>query len=476
MGGSSGAVVDAARPDPGTHTLVATDTNDNDITSSGKLTATGIKSLTVTDANNDNNFITVSTPEDYTLPLGGDPEPTDPQTIYIPYTEDENENSTTKINLSAISHTGGWPDDENIPDWSTTIDGQTYPQPAWDGLDEVAALHMALGTHTIKAECGNTLSINVVARGVDMQEQGTRDSDDIQVQYYENEDGLFTYTAIPLQLYYRISPDTGWLPDNVTLEVRDLGGGLIRTISLPTNTGEQSTSWDGMSALGEHPEYGVDAYIATIIVTKGDKSWSTGKTFSIYEIRQGNCVYRPTVGGHEHAAILYEYTGSNSREDLESHDNYTVAEHPGSLIGAGDTAISNLGNYSDWISPIAWCPSVLKGANRRSLRKSILETCHNLVDLDIDYTPGDILNSTVTPWDGNISHIDELRCDGFVEFAYETNSIRLFGPDEWWDITASQGNLDEHNKVNGNDVWPERQRDSNATTNQPDALFLPGEL
>ncbi len=446
---------------------------------SGKTTAcanyipTGVQRLYAKQTNNASNWEEV----EQSLPIQGGTTNSEVPVLYVPYTEDENGQSTTSVTLKAFAYpTSDFPEDSTIPDWSTEIDGQTYPQNTWDGQEEVTASQMEPGTHTISVSCGNTLSINVVVRGVDIQELASRNSDDIQVQCYENDNGTFTYTAIPFQLYYKIWPDTGWSPDDVTLEIRGPGGMLIRTITLPANIGEQDTAWDGKSNSGEFPEYGLDAYTATITVVKGDKSWFTTKTFSIYEIRQGNCVYRPTVGGHEHAAILYEYTGANSREDLESHDNYTVAEHPGSLVGAGDTTTSNLADHSDWISPIGWCPPALKSTNRRSLRESILETCENLVDMEIDYIVGDLLDSTVTPWDGNINHIDQLRCDGFVEFAYETNSIRLFGPDEWWDITASQGNLDKHNKVNENDVWPERQRSSNATTNQLDALFLPNEF
>jgi len=49
-------------------------------------------------------------------------------------------------------------------------------------------------------------------------------------------------------------------------------------------------------------------------------------------------------------------------------------------------------------------------------------------------------------WDGVISDIQRIRCDGVPEVAYENAEVRLFGNDTYWNIMSDQDHLKYHNK------------------------------
>jgi len=301
---------------------------------------------------------------------------------------------------------------------------------------------------------------------VEIENTAPRDTDDIQVQYFTNNAGVFTYTAIPLQIYYRLQPDSGWTPDSVQLRIKDSAGSVVRTVTLSTSVGQQQITWDGRSDAGDFPPFGSN-YIVEITASVGAITCTATNKLGIYELRQGNCVYRPlTVPINEHAAILYEYQGGNRLSELQTYANYTVME----ISGPGATPEpSNFGTYNNWIG--FYSPH----AQTRVQRQAILQEAHTLDNTTIPYVPAfplpgffncliynDTTNSPAgTDWAGVIADIANLRCDGFVEVTYEDTGVRLYGGDDWWNIMApgagSGSNLERHN--NGSDsINPQRQR------------------
>lgn len=311
---------------------------------------------------------------------------------------------------------------------------------------------------------------------MEIENTAPRDTDDIQVQYFTNSAGVFTYTAIPLQIYYRLQPDTGWTPDGVDLHVKDPSGATIRTIALPTAIGQQQATWDGKDSAGEFVPRGTD-YQIEIVASVGGTTCSANSPLAVYEVRQADCVYRP-ITINEHAAILYEYLGGNLLADLQNNTQYTVMEHPGT---GQTTGPSNYGNHNNWIG--AYCPDGLS----RTQRKAILEKAHQLDVADIPYVQGPFYLETLTPdarfgspadtdWAGTVGDILLIRCDGTVEVAYEDSGVRLYGGDSWWNImTPGSGmgsNLTRHN--DGLDsINPQKQRTDALTRNQLDAIYLP---
>ena len=285
------------------------------------------------------------------------------------------------------------------------------------------------GYHEVIAE--DSLRVEVIKVEIENSPATGRDTDDIQVQYFTNvnHSGDFEYTAIPLQIYYKIEPASGWTPDSVKLKIWNPGGSVIRTIDLPVALGQQKITWDSKDEAGDYVPFG-KGYTAQLEVKVESVTCTAEHTFDVYEIRQGDCVYRRILWGlNEHAAIVYEYHGGNRLADLHDLHNYMVMEHPGE---GHTTGTSCLGAYHNWIG--YYCPPGLT----RSEREAILETAHVLDTADVPYvTPPDwdFFNALIhdsssnspagTDWAGTIADIDRIRCDGVVEVSYEDCGVRL---------------------------------------------------
>ena len=329
---------------------------------------------------------------------------------------------------------------------------------------------------TVLTNCSDTCTVTVIK--VEIEEAGSRDSDNLQVQLFAESGGTYTYTAIPFRLYYQIHPDSGWTPDSVALKIKDSSDAVIRTQTLGTGTGEQTVEWDGKNDSGDYPECaGHNAFKAEIVVTKSSVTCTTEKPFTIFEIRQGNCVYRPIRLNLEHAAVLFQYLGGNSIDDLLDSSQYVVVEAPG---GTGTTSTRNYGDHTDWLG--AYCPADLKGASRRTLRKAILERCYELDDANIPYVSTILADDALihdddptspagTGWAGSVGDIVEIRCDGLSEMGYESTGVKLYGETSWYDITGSLSNLQKHNGGWISSMTPGKQMNSSLTVNTSDSLY-----
>jgi hypothetical protein len=81
-------------------------------------------------------------------------------------------------------------------------------------------------------------------------------------------------------------------------------------------------------------------------------------------------------------------------------------------------------------------------------RKAILGKAQTLSNNNIDYIFESMIDQTnrwPPGWEGTTGDIDQLRCDGFAEFAYEDSGVRLWGSDSRWNLgSASDDNYDYH--------------------------------
>ncbi|MBN1461957.1 MAG: hypothetical protein JXA57_20700 [Armatimonadetes bacterium] len=81
-------------------------------------------------------------------------------------------------------------------------------------------------------------------------------------------------------------------------------------------------------------------------------------------------------------------------------------------------------------------------------RAKIVNTALAMIGLDIGYTFVDQLDYCWAGWDGTIEDIDELRCDGLVEYSYEKNGIKVCegkDADEWKISTPGKNHPENHN-------------------------------
>ncbi|MFH1093298.1 MAG: FlgD immunoglobulin-like domain containing protein [Candidatus Omnitrophota bacterium] len=314
---------------------------------------------------------------------------------------------------------------------------------------------------------GTVRTANVYLFGAEIENDGQRDSENIQIQHKLDDD------ALPLNIYYTISPAEGFTPSNVALKILDANDIVTREQSLPVLAGEQSITWDGKDNNGEFVEYG--NYKATIEVTAGNLTTiSNEHPFIVYMVRLGNNVYRDleSFPFDEHVGLLYAYKGNkNMREELDNYSNYLVIEHPGK---PGTTHVTDLDSFMAIAAyRDEWCPLDLT----KEQRKDIVSTAFTLFSMHHPYTEDllRILEFDGKKWDSSIADITTLRCDGVTEVSYEANGILLWGPN----LMRNQGSLYRHyNRTLTRGCTPKRQRlggGGDVTTNRQDSLYLPTE-
>lgn len=199
---------------------------------------------------------------------------------------------------------------------------------------------------------------------------------------------------------------------------------------------------------------------------------SNEQNLTVYEIRQGNCVYRDISfpPGEMHVGIIYGYTGTENKiADLSDDTKYEILEHPGIGMTTGTCTLEDFKAVDTWRG--TYCPAGLTKAER----EAILEKGEQLDVANDEYVSGpfyhDVLEYDGLSWGGVISDISAVRCDGIPEVAYEDAGIRLYGGDTWWDIMASQDNLDKHNSGWISSITPSKQRSSLLTTHIEDSLY-----
>ncbi|MBQ7088006.1 MAG: hypothetical protein IJM96_11080, partial [Clostridia bacterium] len=83
-------------------------------------------------------------------------------------------------------------------------------------------------------------------------------------------------------------------------------------------------------------------------------------------------------------------------------------------------------------------------------RNYVMDTAEEVADMEVEYILYAQINydyeynpqgkTTVDPED-----VISMRCDGFVEYAYEYNDIRIYGDDDCWNISEwGEATNDEH--------------------------------
>lgn len=111
-------------------------------------------------------------------------------------------------------------------------------------------------------------------------------------------------------------------------------------------------------------------------------------------------------------------------------------------------------------------------------RRAIAATAFSMFAKGVSYTFMDMLDYRWWDWDGSIADIDEVRCDGVVEYAYERNGVRVCGgkdPARWNIATAGTANPENHNDFhnhayNPGELCPRIQAGDQAA----DTTFAPG--
>lgn len=102
----------------------------------------------------------------------------------------------------------------------------------------------------------------------------------------------------------------------------------------------------------------------------------------------------------------------------------------------------------------------ISGVYTSSDRDIIVEDALWLLDYDIPYDITTQLHYNVDDVSGNYvypRHIGTMRCDGVVEYVFELNGYRIYGSDDYWDISYKSEDNQEHHS--GFKITPASQAD-----------------
>lgn len=153
--------------------------------------------------------------------------------------------------------------------------------------------------------------------------------------------------------------------------------------------------------------------------------------------RQGYAAYRDGVAGNLnwHGAIIYgtgittssyifaQATGSGHTTETVNYSTFLNAKNPQGYYRPKSTSLTS------------------------SQRDSVVATARALVNERISYTLTNPISYSMISTTNKYQPSDILgiRCDGFVEYCYEYNNIKVFGSDSYWNISLTDSRCqDEH--------------------------------
>jgi hypothetical protein len=298
------------------------------------------------------------------------------------------------------------------------------------------------------------------------------------------------------------------LPSNGTVELETTGyGSQIRIWSTNTKGTEINPSgypWEfDLADPGERSQfqqiatdglwvegYGASAQERDVVFvlrfkdTSGQELCSDTVKATVVMINLGNAVYREGqiagISGRGHAALVWKFVGPLTRANLEDDEKFLIIHmQRGGLVDTHNlTMITQSSGEAPWgcyTNPDVTYVHRLK----------LLQAAKSLVAREpgISYTGFNAALGNNDPedpkdWDGKLSTIAELRCDGLIEVCYEINGVEVWGmvrtpdggvvhydisdvTDEWsyhettggWDHEPNgwPDNLEEHNDFDSPD-------------------------
>ena len=222
------------------------------------------------------------------------------------------------------------------------------------------------------------------------------------------------------------------------------------------------------STTGSTDTYG-ELYQGTTLIQSNDDEGS-GTNFSITYLLVAGAEYRLKVRGYSSTTsgsysvkAESDYTGYAVYRDLAPPMGWVSGDwHSGLLVEKNKNVsqpIIHVSGLTDVLKYSSWSGFVdggdFDGVYRpnqtltASDKQSIAALARELETYDIDYILTHQMRATVWPDASKIEPEDivELRCDGFVEYCYEYNGIRIFGDDEHWDISAASAENIAHHSI-----------------------------
>lgn len=178
--------------------------------------------------------------------------------------------------------------------------------------------------------------------------------------------------------------------------------------------------------------------------------------------RLGHAIYRDGVALDQwHTGIVAHISGPEYHAGNNDDDNKWVAHARGTGKTTGFDTFDTFMRNSSGVSQ-GYVGERYMSSMTNSDHYNIFYTAVDLANEAIPYTFVNMISiGLFAPTNYDISDIEKIRCDGFVEYAYESNGIKLQGDYSNWDISTASGAVN-HNAL---ELTPKSQYDAFNRTN-----------
>ncbi len=187
----------------------------------------------------------------------------------------------------------------------------------------------------------------------------------------------------------------------------------------------------------------------------GTEIYSESNKATVVMMNLGNAVYREAnpegVKERGHGAIVFAFTGDMSRTSLLDCSKYTVAQvsgqHPNTNEDLTYQTDPESGREFWFCYGNAGTPNSTAGY---VARLKVLKVAKWLADAGnaIDFVIYSVIDGRGFSWDGSLSDVANLRCDGFIELCYEFNGV-----DAWGKIVNGAAQYDIYTYIVDHNDW-----------------------
>lgn len=160
---------------------------------------------------------------------------------------------------------------------------------------------------------------------------------------------------------------------------------------------------------------------------------------TIVMIRLGNAVYRENMVGmanayplreRGHGGLAFSFDGPATAANLKNRDKYGIVQMQG-LDPEGEKlgGVFGVSGFEYWYC-YTHTGEITDDEDGYTKRLKILKIAYwacEYWDTSFNYAAFDCMTPFGADWDGKLTDIAEMRCDGIIELAYEFNGIMVWG-------------------------------------------------
>lgn len=171
----------------------------------------------------------------------------------------------------------------------------------------------------------------------------------------------------------------------------------------------------------------------------------TGNKGNLSAQESGDAIYRTGAEGYSHAGLYYR---------VDSMGDLVIEVIADSLLNPDDWAfvdivhVTTFSSFKSGETYLGAYTNIAEVKGDEGKREDIIGTALAAeARTNLYYTLWGQIDWYGSSWDGTIADLDNIRCDGLVEVAYELNSVKVWAKDQQESHYLIQNYPEEHNHI-----------------------------